>query len=244
MSSIKEYLFDLQEQRKENWIRKQLNNDDADEKTEGWYELAESYDLMVQNKEDAEEFEYELKWHSTKTHKDLHAHFVNEINKIKYLIDIQVPTSYEDCYFKMIYVHAVTILETFLGDIVKHLIISDEKYLINALTSIDEVKKTKFTLLEILNEKEAVRGITLKLLSNILYHNIPKVKKILELILKNSLRLDLNKINQVISFRHDIVHRNGKNINNIPIIINKNIILEAVNAIENFAEAIQASMPC
>ncbi|WP_158001830.1 hypothetical protein [Vibrio parahaemolyticus] len=39
MSSIKEYIFDLEEQAKSDWIQEKLGDFDADESSPGWSEL-------------------------------------------------------------------------------------------------------------------------------------------------------------------------------------------------------------
>ena len=58
---------------KSEWIQKELNDPDADEYTDGWFELSERYDEEANNYSDYLEAEYE--WHSSQDHSNFFIEF-------------------------------------------------------------------------------------------------------------------------------------------------------------------------
>ena len=62
MSSIKVYFFDVEAERAEKWIRDRLENKEADEESEEWQELANSYHNLQEYLAEQAEFKAELCW--------------------------------------------------------------------------------------------------------------------------------------------------------------------------------------
>ncbi len=235
MSRTTEYWFEVQEELRENWIRDHL----SDEYSEEWDELAQEYDLIHEGLREAAEFEAEYRWLREQTYSELHDKFVSEISTLKELISTSVAFHHEDAFFKMIYAHAVTLLETFLGDTAISLVIENPKYFANSISKVDELKKTKFSLTEISEESDGAKGLAVKTLSTVLYHNIPKAKRILESIIGSSLSVAIDKVGYITSVRHDIVHRNGKTLDGEKIDIDREITSQAIEDIESFVRDLQ-----
>ena len=158
------------------------------------------------------------------------------MNNLKELLMI-IQIYHEPTFYKMNYAYAVTLMETFLADTTISLVLSKDKYLINAITKVEDLKKLKCSLIDILN-KDGVKGIVIDKLSEILYHNIPKVKIILEGILGKRLDVDISNLTQITLLRHDIVHRDGKTTDGHRIKVDKEIAIETIKTIENFVESI------
>lgn len=235
MGVVKEYWFQVQEEERERWIREHLDDEDADEYTEGWDEVAEEYAMMLEG----QEFEAEYQWFKNQSHSELHEIFINEIVKLKELISTQVAIQHEQTFLKMIYAHSVTLLESFLSDTVKSLIITNNEYFENAIRKVDDLKKSKFNLSEISSQTDGAVGLAVKTLSTVLYHNIPKVSQILDAILDCKLSLEIDKVGYITSVRHDIVHRNGKTTEGDLIEIDVDITKQAIAEIEEFVENLQ-----
>ncbi len=232
----------VQDEEMDDWIREQLQDQEADENTEGWSELEEEYARLQENLRDFYEYEAELEWYENNSYSEMHDQFILEIIGLKEILESTVQSGHEQTTYKMIYAHSVTLLESFLGDTIKSLIISNEKFFSNAATNVDELKKARFSLSDIAKQRDGVVGLAVIKLSEVLYHNIPKVKRIYESVLGESLDTDIGKIDQITSTRHDIVHRNGKTTDGEKIEISKEIVEVAIQDIESFVNSLQTSI--
>jgi hypothetical protein len=139
----------------------------------------------------------------------------------------------------MVYAHAVTILEVYLEDIAKALIMTEESYLANTIKNVQPFCDTKYNLAHISLENNGIKKFVLSKLSDNLFHDIPKVLKILSGIVDKKLNVSINDICSVTSTRHDIVHRNGKNKHGESIEIAHSATLEALNTVETFANQLR-----
>ncbi|WP_313308868.1 HEPN domain-containing protein [Stutzerimonas nitrititolerans] len=230
--------MEMQEDEKSNWIREQLGDELADEDTEGWDELSIQYDYMRESLQESADVEAEFQWYKQHSYSQMHETFNNNINDLKDLLSIDISFQHENIYYKMVFAHAVTLLESFLADTVKSLVVSNDEYLQNAIKNVDELKNKKFGLAD-LNQKEGVVGLVLKELSDILYHNIPKVVRVLTGILNCSINVDQKEVCRITSVRHDIVHRNGKTVEGDIIDLDFEAVFQAINDVEKFVLALQ-----
>jgi hypothetical protein len=77
-----------------------------------------------------------------------------------------------------------------------------------------DLSSKKFTLAEIAAGKEFVQSEVLSYLRSIVYHNIPKVRALYSIAadidLFDLLGADNEKLFKAIEYRHDCVHRNGR----------------------------------
>lgn len=242
MSSIKEHWFDVQEQEKHEWIRQHLYEEDADEETEGWEDLANEYDLLQESLREKAEFEAELGWYDETSYSELHEHFLNEIHDLKVILDSKINILHQEAMYKMIYAHSVALLESFLGDTLKTLISSNEAIFENAINKIEELTKAKFELKDIAKQKDGAKGLAIKELSKVLYHNIPKVKRLYECSLDQNLNIDISEIDKITKIRHDIVHRNGKSIDGKLVFLDAEIVNQTISQIKEFASSLQLAI--
>ncbi|NMH64592.1 hypothetical protein [Shewanella salipaludis] len=239
MGSIKEYMFDLQEEEMTQWIREHLDDDEADEETPGWDDLTQEWSFMQESLQ--EEHEY-IQWYTSHSYSELHRSFQFQIHNLRDLTDLQVAVSHEETFYKMAYAHAVTLMESFLADSIRSLIISDDKYFQNAITKVEDLKDIKYTLKDIAKQPDGARGFAIKELSGVMYHNIPKVREILKSILGQSISIDISDVCKITTLRHDIVHRDGKTTDGNLIKVDKDIALEAIDAVEVFVEKVASEI--
>lgn len=238
MGSLKDYMIDLQDE-KEEWIREQLDDPDADERHPLWSAYETSFYDMKLNETTVSD----ILWYSNQTNKSLYAQLSDDLDQLKEIIAPGVTAvGFEGPLHKMVYAYSVTLLETFLSDTVKSLILSHDIYFENALRNVEELKKTSVNLITLWASPDGVKGIALQKLSEILYHNIPKVKEMIDAIVGRKLNINMSKVNQIISFRHDIAHRNGKTQEGDDLYIDAEVVEEAINSIEEFAAAIHSEL--
>lgn len=245
MSSIKEYLFDIQNERVEEWIRERFS-DPLNEDSEEWQQLASEYsNYQIHLLEDAE-WEAELKWLKENGSSNIHRFFVDELNALKKMVESNFGHSTKMAFMlhsnitvKMSYAYAVTLLESFLGDTLKALITEREDFLHNAIRNVEEVSKVKYSLADLAETDLSICKLALKHATEILFHNIPKVKNVYEQVLGVKLQLDISKVSKIIAIRHDIVHRNGYSKNNEPINLNAQDLYQAIDDIKEFTSSLQ-----
>lgn len=237
MGSLKEYYLEVQEE-KEAWIKEKLADQKACESTPGWSEYEyEFYEIKF-----LENQQSDLDWYSKQTNVSLISNLKNDLNLLREMISPGViATGFENPLYKMVYAQAVTLLESFLSNSIKSLIVNDKSCLERAIKDVDFIRKPQpaLSLLDVWSHPKGIEGIVLSKLSEVLYHNIPKVKQIIEAIIGAKLDIDISKINQVILVRHDIVHRNGITTDDVKLEIDADSVAAAINEIENFATSIE-----
>ncbi len=238
MSRTKEYLFEVQTERADKWIRKRLVNKEADEDSEEYQDLACEYWNLQEYLEEQSEFEAELEWLKETGSSIHHQSFIDQLSVLRNLAkndDLDAPYM----IYKMSYAYTITLLESYLGDTAKSLISESEVYFRNGISKVDELKKARYSLEFLADSKIDARGLAIKELSNILYHKIPKVKRVLESILGTGLDIEIKPLVKIVDIRHDIIHRNGHTKEGVHIPLTKDIVLEMISEIEKFANVLQ-----
>lgn len=234
MSMTKDWCFQVQEEKMYEWIRSQMNDPDADENSEGWYGYVEYYNTMLEAMEEAYELESDLNWYKNEAYQNIFSNFLKEIAELKALHSTPILDEHLESFYKMVYVHSVTILESYLSDTVKSLIITNDEYLENAISNVNELKKAKFSISDIKSENNGALGFSLKILSKMLYHNISKIVRIVAAIVDKKIEVNFVEVEKIIKIRHDLVHRNGKDEDGNLILINEKDVLTAIDSIRRF----------
>ena len=178
MGSMSELMIEMQNEHADEWIRERLEDESSDEDSDEYQELATEYSQLQDYLAEQAEFEAELQWLKENGSSIIHKNFLEELEELK---EIEETTSTTRTYLisRMTYAYAVTLLEAFLGDTAKSLISEKEMFFTNS-RQINELKKARYSL-EFLSTNELdAKGLAIRELSNIHYHNIPKVKRIFE----------------------------------------------------------------
>jgi hypothetical protein len=115
---------------------------------------------------------------------------------------------------RMVFAQQVGALEAYLSDTLINLVSEDAEALKRLLSSDKDLSSKKFTLAEITAGKEFVQSEVLGYLRSVVYHNIPKVRVLYNIAadidLFDLLGADKDKLFKAIEYRHDCVHRNGR----------------------------------
>ncbi|HFG1585809.1 TPA: hypothetical protein ACGFXP_003531 [Vibrio cholerae] len=247
MSTIKDYLFEMQEKYIDDWIRERLSDDSLGEDSEEYQELAEEYSNYQEHLREEAEWQAELKWLKENGSSDIHQSFINELDALKVMADSNFNNPqniafvlHTNIVVKMSYAYAVTLLETFLGDTLKSLVSQDEQCLKNALRKFKILKSVKLT--DLADTDLDVRSLVLKYVGDVLYHNIPNVVEMYEQVLNRKLDIDISNVVKITKLRHDIVHRNGKTIDGSTISLSAQDFTHAIDEIKEFSGALQKAI--
>lgn len=246
MSSIKNHLFEIEEERANEWIRQRLSDDNVDEDSEEWQQLAQEYSDYQNHLWEEAEWDAELKWLKENGSSTIHWNFVTELDALKVMVASNLQDSptflfmvNSNIVIKMSYAYAVTLMEAFLSDTLKALITERSNCLENAIKNVEEVIKARYSISELASTDLNICSLVLKKISEILFHNIPKVKKVYEEVLGKKLVIDISNVSQITSLRHDIVHRNGYTKDQKPITLTIEDFYQAIDDIKIFASDLQ-----
>lgn len=234
MSSTKQWFEDEEENRREAWIRARLSDPDLEEDSDEWQELEEEYDNYKDFMEDMAREEYEeQQWLKNNPHTDI---YVSSISLLDEILD-EGKEHTSETFYKMQIAYCVTIMESCLGDMIKSIVLSDNRYRNYAVYQIEHLRKNKIDLVYLIDEEDVVGKSVQEYLTGITYHDIPIVERTYRAILqiKKYKNIDTTKINALTTLRHDIVHRNGKTREgNDSIKFNYNAVIEAFDITKIF----------
>ncbi|MDM7860561.1 HEPN domain-containing protein [Alteromonas sp. ASW11-36] len=241
MSSTTEHFLALQEERYEckrsEWIRSQLGNPEATESTEGWNELADEYDEKYEQWNDY--MEEHLNWLKSQNHTTFFRYFLSSIEELKgVLVTSSSYPGNSNLINKMAYIHAVTLLETYLGDTLKNIVLSKPIFMERAVNKFEGLNTKKFTLRAILADTNIIARELDEFLSEQMYHNIIKIMNMYKAVFEIEIDYDKSMITKIVNNRHDLVHRNGKDKNNKPIDIDKVTLDAAISHIHSFVSSV------
>jgi hypothetical protein len=133
------------------FVQDQTGDPDADENHEDWNHYANEWFEMndMHEADQYEDWRNELDWYEAHSYTNQYEHFVSELTHLKKLLNApNIDHGSRDLINKMAYAFAVTLMETFLGDTVRSLILLDDKYLANSFNTEKELNLKKVTLKE------------------------------------------------------------------------------------------------
>lgn len=158
----------------------------------------------------------------------------------------ELPAQPSDATIKMTYSYSVTLMETCLGDMIKSLILSDERYLMNAIDNVKELKKVSLSLREIYTIPDIVKKVVIKNFSDYHYHNVKKIVPVYSAVLgekkPEDVKNNMPSIIELTEVRHDIVHRNGMDKEGNTRILTKEVLLTAMEDIHAFVKSLSISI--
>ncbi|MDR5907589.1 hypothetical protein [Franzmannia qiaohouensis] len=227
------------------WIEENYGEDAGEEGSEIWNEAVKAFEEHCEEQQRLEEEAYwqdEYDYYIFLTLKDADIIFTKDLSELRSMLTTNSAMSANHTYLKMVLAHAVTILEVYLEDIVKSLIISNDSHLANTIKNVKPFCDTSFKLSEISIEKDGIKKFVIGKLSDSLYHDIPKVIKILSGIIGRKIDISIKDVCRVTIIRHDIVHRNGKGKDGNHIEITLPFVLDALTSIESFARDLRANI--
>jgi hypothetical protein len=228
-----------------DWIEENYGDDAGEEGSDEWNAAVNAFIEHCKRQErlereirEQDEYDYYLYL----TLGDVDEIFHQEIANLKTLLHGESGSSSNDTFCKMVYAHAVTILEVYLEDMIKALIISNNSFLENTIKNVKPFSDSKFKLSEISIEEDGIKKFVLLKLTDNLFHDIPKVIHIYSGLFEKKIIIDIDKICSVTATRHDIVHRNGKDKDGKELRINKFSALNAIEVVKSFAEKLRHAL--
>ena len=178
----------------------------------------------------------ELSYFLSKTD-DPYCNFLSACNEITGLLDESINS--KETLYKMLYAQTISAMEQFLSSYFIGHIKDDVNLCIKFINSCDDLKKIRLN--EFAESKKTITEFCCKhALEKIVWHKFRVVKNYYKEVLGICFPEDISMIYQGIKKRHHIVHRNGKDYDNIDVIITKddvnNLLVEITSFIEKIAD--------
>lgn len=184
-----------------------------------------------------EQYEAEMKWFEEHPFLETYSVFHDMLLQLKLMVKKTADSFDSEMMHKMAYVHAVTLFEAMVGDVLKATILAYPTLMQKMVNKLGEDKGNKFHITEI--AELGLNGIVLGILNQQIYHNPITVKKYVNLLTGKVLPdSHMAKMQEIAERRHDFVHRNGKTIKGVELEINVETIVSTVEVIESFARDI------
>jgi len=245
MGRAKDYMMELENDHMRQWMMDTygIDKDQLDEDSKQWQELAQEYQDKLDGERADEEAAAAEAYHDFQEYLRQHPYdlMYQEYQSQQLLIQ-KIVKDYENSFEgrtiqKMAFVHAVTLMEALIGDMIKALSIKHSHIMRKlSLCVEDSNAKKKFSIREILEHPGGVDGIVLDMLSKLSFHNIDSVRRILEGVFPGTMAdLNYSEIRPVIERRHDFVHRNGKNTKGEDVVMTSEILREDMRIVHSFA---------
>ncbi|CAM4313559.1 hypothetical protein [Vibrio neonatus] len=203
------YMVELMEEQhqeaKEDWIREQLVDKDANEYSAGWDELSDAYDEMSANDEPYYE-DWNDNWiEPDKSRKEI---YIEAVDVASELLSASLRPSVKENVLIMLHGHIVAALEGYLSSTFISATLSSDDLVRKLVETDPEFAGRKFTIKEIFSKQESLKGDIAKYLQDLIFHKIDKVRPMY----KSVLDIDLGETSwlfKAVSVRHHCVHRAG-----------------------------------
>ena len=143
---------------------------------------------------------------------EFYDNFKLAIESIK-LLSHQSPLLKEDLQQsldRMLYVHIITAMESYLSDAFTNVVLSDELNVRKLVEKTPELWTRTLNLGDIFLRLDSLNSEVQKYLMELIYHRLDKVRELYRHTLNIQFPEDLSSIFKAIINRHDIIHRNGK----------------------------------
>ncbi len=176
--------------------------------------------------------------------KDYYQNFTRNISQIKRMIDLKDLKNQRDKEFlrKLLYINVITSMEIYLGDAFIYQIRNNERYLKKFISHHQNFEKKSY-LKEVAkkypNFESSLKYVFLEeatqILNNISFHKLENIEKLYKKVLEISFPKGFNKIiYDAILKRHNLVHRNGKDLKGKKVSIEIDSLDDLIITVKNF----------
>ncbi|EGH95508.1 MULTISPECIES: hypothetical protein [Pseudomonas syringae group] len=197
------------------------------------------YLIETQEKQEAEHWallEAEWQWLNRHSHSHFFQEFCTELAKTKDLLITSSNSVHAETVNKLVYAHAVTLMETFISSAVGKLVVDDQGLLLNLVDEYKVLNGMKVTLKEVLEQPKIVEKRVIETLREQAFHNVSTISQVLNAMFGEHMKgLELGEVARICEKRHHIVHRNGKTVDDQPIELSQQEVQQTIETIRDFA---------
>lgn len=186
--------------------------------------------------EDYDEYYYNVIASNT----DAHENLISAQDGTRRLLNTSSKGESRELLFRLLFVNAVTILETFLSDTFINTISADQFLLKKFVASNPDFKDRKFSLNELFDCLDKIEKDVRNYLLDLIWHNLPKVKEIYRSTLSIDFPDSMKPLYAAVIKRHDIVHRNGRDKEGRQIKVSRQDVEDILTTVRDLADHIDS----
>ncbi|MGZ8946930.1 MAG: hypothetical protein ACXW1W_16105 [Methylococcaceae bacterium] len=173
---------------------------------------------------------------------EYHSNFSNAILDIECLLKTKIEDSVANCFYRLLFVNAITALETYLSDAFINTVVPNPVLMRRFIESTPEFQGEKIALSDVFKAIEGIEQKAKSYLADVVWHNLHRVKPMYKDMLDIDFPKDIGAIFRAIIKRHDIVHRNGKTKSGNEILIQLQDVIDIIAAVQSFTQHIDAQL--
>ncbi|PKL41994.1 MAG: hypothetical protein CVV41_16215 [Candidatus Riflebacteria bacterium HGW-Riflebacteria-1] len=149
---------------------------------------------------------------------------------------LELKPDQEAFFHHLVFIHTITILETFLSDYFISKITISPSWLKSFVQNNRDLSERKFSLSEIYETHNQILEIAKKYLLSLIWHNLSKIEALYKCTFKISFpQKSPGNLRKAIIKRHDLVHRNGKDKDGNLVSVTKNELTDLLQEVRDFA---------
>lgn len=173
---------------------------------------------------------------------EYYSSFIESIEQIKEIIDTKFDPKIQNFLLKLLYANIITVLETFLSEAFITVLFSNDCFIKQFVEKNDDFRKRKIPLSDLYKEYNKINITIQTYLSNLIWHNIYKIKCLYECTFDLTFSEEITSICKAITLRHDLIHRGGKNKKGEVINITINELESLIEDILNFVKDLHSKL--
>ena len=140
---------------------------------------------------------------------------------------------------RLLYANVITVMETYLFDTIKKQILTRPALLRRFVENQADLKKEKIAISELFNKMDTIKENVIEIIDKMSFHNIHNTIGIYKSVLGVDFpKTTIASLVEAIDIRHDIVHRNGKQLSGVPIIVNRSDVESLIQLVLEFVQVI------
>jgi hypothetical protein len=171
---------------------------------------------------------------------EFHGTLTDSLDGIRSLLESSSLNEHADLLCKMLHVHVITALETFLSDAFVNTVVGNEQLTRTFVKTNADFKKQKFTLDEIFDRIDTIEEEVKSYLLSLVWHNLARVSVLYENTLDAGFASDYPELHQAVATRHDIVHRSGKTKDGREVNVTRSSLLSLMEAVRRLADYVDS----
>jgi len=152
------------------------------------------------------------------------------------LLEVPLEGPSRKLLLRLLFVNAVTALETFLSDVFINAVLADRTLMKKFVASNPDFRERKFSLSDIFDCYDRIEKDVRTYLLDLIWHNLPKVKEMYKSALGISFPDTMTPLYSAISKRHDIVHRNGRDKEGKEVSVTRQDVEAVLRAVRELAD--------
>lgn len=173
---------------------------------------------------------------------EFYHNFSSAIRDIENLLQTEVSEPVKNCFFRLLYVNAITAMETYLSDAFINSVVPEPQLMRRFVESSPEFKAEKMPLSQVFKAAEEIEARVKSYLADVVWHNLSRVKPMYRDVLGVKFPQDIGDLMRAILKRHDIVHRNGKSKTGEEILMTREDVTSLVEEVEKFIQAVDQEL--